>query len=175
MRLKGVLFATLTVSLIVAPGLWWLTPNRLTQVPAMTLTTLQGKQLSVPDTQGRPMLISFWATSCASCVEEIPHLIELYKELAPHGFEIIGVAMAYDPPNRVIALSHARQIPYPVALDIQGKAAQAFGGISLTPSSFLIAADGRVIEQQTGKLNIHRIRDLVLDTASRSKPLFPHQ
>jgi thiol-disulfide isomerase/thioredoxin len=175
MRLKGLLSATLTVSLIVAPGLWWLTPNSLTQVPAMTLTTLQGKELSVPDTQGRPMLISFWATSCASCVEEIPQLIELYKELAPHGFEIVAIAMAYDPPNRVIALSHARQIPYPIALDIQGKAAQAFGGISLTPSSFLIAADGRVIEQQTGKLNIHRIRGLVLDTASRSQPLFPHQ
>jgi len=114
MKLKGALFAALALSLSGGLGLLWLTPDRLTQAPDITLTTLQGKQLSIPNPRGGPLLVSFWATTCKACLEEIPHLIELYEELAPHGFELIGVAMAYDPPNRVIALSQAKQIPFPL-------------------------------------------------------------
>ena len=172
MRLKAALFAALTVSLIAGLGLWWLTQNRLTQVPGMTLTSLQGKKLSIPDPQGATMLISFWASTCPGCLEEIPHLIELYKDLAPHGFEVIGIAMAYDPPNRVIALSQSKQIPYPIALDIQGEAAKAFGGISLTPTSFLIAADGRVIDRQTGALDLSNIRGLLVDMSDQTQAAF---
>jgi len=95
-------------------------------------------------------------------------LIELYKDLAPHGFEVIGIAMAYDPPNRVIALSQAKQIPYPIALDIQGDAAKAFGNVSLTPSSFLVAPDGRVIHQKTGELESNKVRGLVVDMLAQT-------
>ncbi|MGB5300685.1 MAG: TlpA disulfide reductase family protein [Thiogranum sp.] len=167
MKLKGALLAALALSLIGSLGLWWLTPDRLTQAPDITLTTLQGKELSIPIPQGGPLLVNFWATSCPGCLEEIPHLIELYKELAPRGFEVIGIAMAYDPPNRVIALSQSKQIPYPIALDIQGEAAKAFGNVSLTPSSFLIAPDGRIIRRQTGELELNKVRSLVVDMLAR--------
>ena len=163
MTLKGALLAALALSMIGSLGLWWLTPDRLTQAPDITLTTLQGKELSIPIPQGGPLLVNFWATSCPGCLEEIPHLIELYKELAPRGFEVIGIAMAYDPPNRVIALSQSKQIPYPIALDIQGEAAKAFGNVSLTPASFLIAPDGRIIHRQSGELELNKVRSLVVD------------
>jgi thiol-disulfide isomerase/thioredoxin len=163
MTLKGALLAALALSLIGSLGLWWLTPDRLTQAPDITLTTLQGKELSIPIPQGGPLLVNFWATSCPGCLEEIPHLIELYKELAARGFQVIGIAMAYDPPNRVIALSQSKQIPYPIALDIRGEAAKAFGNVSLTPSSFLIAPGGRIIHRQTGELELNKIRSLVVD------------
>jgi len=163
-----ILFAALALSLIGGLGLLWLDQDHLTQAPDITLTTLQGKELSIPNPQGGPVLVSFWATSCKRCLEEIPHLIELYKDLAPHGFEVIGIAMAYDPPNRVIALSQAKQIPYPIALDIQGDAAKAFGNVSLTPSSFLVAPDGRVIHQKTGELESNKVRGLVVDMLAQT-------
>ena len=163
MKLKDILLAAVALSLIGGLGLSWLAPERLTQAPDITLTTLQGKQLSLPNLQGGPVLVNFWATSCAACLEEAPHLIKLYQELAPSGLEVIGIAMAYDPPNRVIALSQARQIPYPVALDIHGNAARAFGDVRLTPSSFLIAPDGRVIQRKIGKLDINKLRALIRD------------
>lgn len=168
MKLKGTLFAAFALLLISGLGLLWLVPDRLTQAPDITLTTLQGKRLSIPNPQGGPVLVSFWATSCKRCLEEIPHLIELYKDLAPHGFEVIGIAMAYDPPNRVIALSQVKQIPYPIALDIQGDAAKAFGNVSLTPSSFLVAPDGRVIHQKTGELESNKVRGLVVDMLAQT-------
>ena len=98
----------------------------------------------------------------------MPHLIKLYNELAPDGLEVIGIAMAYDPPNRVIELSKAKQIPYPLVLDINSEAARAFGGVSVTPSSFLIAPDGQVVLQKTGELDTQKIRVLVLEMLSRS-------
>lgn len=116
MKLKNALFAVSALSLMGGLGLLWLAPERLTQAPDISLTTLQGKALSIPKPRGGPVLVSFWATTCAGCLEEIPHLIKLYQDLSPAGFEVIGIAMAYDPPNRVIALSKAKQIPYPIAL-----------------------------------------------------------
>jgi len=170
MKLKDILFTALALSLIVGLGCLWLDPDRLTQAPDITLTTLQGKELNIPNLRGGPVLVNFWATSCPGCLEEIPHLIELYKELAPRGFEVIGIAMAYDPPNRVIALSQAKQIPYPIALDIQGNAAKAFGNVSLTPSFFLLAPDGRVIHRQTGELELNKVRVLVKDILAQAQP-----
>jgi thiol-disulfide isomerase/thioredoxin len=170
MKPKNMLFAALALSLVAGLALLWLTPDRLTQAPDITLTTLQGKELSIPKPRGGPLLVNFWATTCPGCLKEMPHLIELYKELAPRGLEMIGIAMAYDPPNRVIALSQAKQIPYPVALDIQGEAAKAFGNVSLTPSSFLIAPDGRVIHRKIGELDINKIRGLVVELLTQAQP-----
>jgi peroxiredoxin len=88
----------------------------------------------------------------------MPQLIELYDELAPQGLEIIAIAMNYDPPNRVLAMSKARNIPYPIALDLHAAAAAAFGKIRLTPTSFLIAPDGRIAYRKTGALDMERLR-----------------
>ena len=117
--------------------------------------------------RGRPVLVNFWATTCPGCVKEIPHLAELYRALAPDGLEIIGVAMAYDPPNLVIELSKARRIPYPIALDIKGEAARAFGDVRVTPSSFLIGPDGRIMHRKIGELDMDKLRSLLEDMLAR--------
>ena len=153
----------------------WFNPAGLRQVPDVTFATIDGRKLSTTELRGQPLLVNFWATTCPGCVREMPHLVELYAELHPQGFEIIGVAMAYDPPNRVIALSKAQGINYPIALDIQNEAAAAFGDVRLTPTSFLIAPDGRVVHQNTGELDLGKVRNLVtgmLAQAGTATPTF---
>lgn len=169
MRLKGLLFAVIAVSLVAGFAVMRLAPDEPARVPDLTVTTLQGQPFRIPPQQEKPLLVNFWATSCRSCLEEITRLIELHRELNPNGFEIIGIAMPYDPPNRVIAVSQAKQIPYPIALDIRGEAARAFGDIRLTPSSFLIAPDGRVIHHQTGALQLSKLRALLADMRAESE------
>ena len=168
MRLKHILLSILALALIGGLGSLWLAPAGITQAPDLTVTTLQGDRLSLTGLRGQPVLITFWASTCSGCIREMPHLMELYNELAPGGLEVIGIAMAYDPPNRVIELSKARQIPYPLALDIDSTAARAFGDVSITPSSFLIAPDGQVVLQNTGALDTQKVRGLVLDMLGRS-------
>jgi thiol-disulfide isomerase/thioredoxin len=107
--------------------------------------------------------VSFWATTCAACIEELPHLIALYQELAPKGLQIVAVAMAYDPPDRVVAMRETQGIPYPIALDIDARIARAFGDISVTPTTFLIAPDGRVMTHTSGQMDIGATREQILE------------
>jgi alkyl hydroperoxide reductase subunit AhpC len=104
----------------------------------------------------------------------MPQLQTLYKELAPKGLEIIGIAMAYDPPNRVLEMTIQKQISYPVALDIDGALARAFGNVSYTPTIFLIAPDGTITKHKTGELNINRIReDVIIMLSDQAQKLNP--
>jgi peroxiredoxin len=80
----------------------------------------------------------------------MPHLVDLYQRLHPRGLEIVAVAMYYDVPSHVVALRDAQKLPYPIVLDLQSQYARAFGHVQLTPTTFLIAPDGRVAEQIIG-------------------------
>ena len=146
---------------LISIGYHFLVPKTLQQAPDITFKIVDGRSLDLKQLKGRPVLVAFWATSCESCVKEIPHLIELYQELAPGGLEIIAVAMAYDPPNRVMEMRQHKQIPYPIVLDIQGKIASAFGNIRFTPTTFLINPEGKVIIQKTGMINMLELRQKI--------------
>jgi len=122
--------------------------------PETTFSTITGKKIALQDLRGKPVIVTFWATDCASCIKEIPHLIELYQQYHDEGLEIIAVAMAYDPPNHVLDMTKAQQLPYHVALDMQSENAHAFGDVSLTPTTFLIAPDGSIVLQKTGLFDL---------------------
>lgn len=163
MKTRGALLALAAIALVGTLAYLWLAPAGLKTAPDISLMTIDGEELQLDSLHGRPVLVTFWATTCSSCVSEIPHLIALYDELAPLGLEIIGIAMDYDPPNRVLAMRKVHNIPYPVALDIHADAARAFGNVRLTPTSFLIAADGRIAYRKTGVLNMARLREDIRD------------
>lgn len=126
--------------------------------PETTFSTITGKKIALSELRGKPIIVTFWATDCASCLKEIPHLIELYQQYHPKGLEIIAVAMAYNPPNHVIDMSHAQQLPYDIALDLQSENAHAFGDVSLTPTTFLIAPDGTIALQKTGLFDLNEMK-----------------
>lgn len=163
MRIKETLITLCALTLSATLVYLWLVPAGMKHSPDISLTTIKGEKLQLASYQGRPVLVTFWATTCPGCIKEMPHLIELYEELHPRGFEIISITMDYDPPNQVLAMSKARDIPYHVALDIQAKAARAFGDVRLTPTSFLIAPDGRIVYRKTGEMDMARVRQDILE------------
>lgn len=126
--------------------------------PAVTFTTLEGKTIALHDLRGKVVLVNFWATSCPGCIKEMPHMIETYNRYRDRGFEIVAVAMRYDPPNYVVNFVQTRKLPFPVALDVDGEHARAFGDVQLTPTSFVIGKDGRILEQKLGELDFARLR-----------------
>lgn len=143
--------------LAVALALWRL-PTAPSVAPPVSLQTLSGERVALSSLRGRPVLVSFWATSCATCVREIPQLAALYRELGPRGLEIIGVAMPYDPPDRVLRMTRERAIPYPIALDVQGEATRAFGDVQVTPTHILVGPDGQIVRREVGGVDHHRLR-----------------
>ena len=162
MKLKETLITLFAATLLGTLTWLWLAPAGLKDSPEITLLTIDGEELQLASLRGKPLLLTFWATSCPGCIREMPHLIELYEELSPQGLEIIGVAMSYDKPSHVLSMRKARNIPYPVALDIHGAAAQAFGNVRLTPTSFLIAPDGRIVFQKIGEMDMPTLRNNIL-------------
>jgi peroxiredoxin len=162
MKPRNVFIGALAVLLFVAVGYLTLPPRGPETSPDITLVTSEGESLALNSLRGRPVLVTFWATTCPTCVREIPHLVKLHKDLGPRGLEVIGIAMYYDPPNQVLAMRESRNIPYTIALDMRADAAHAFGDISVTPSSFLIAPDGRIVYRQAGSLSMDRLRKRIL-------------
>lgn len=131
------------------------------RAPTVSFTTLQGKPITLESLRGKVVLVNFWATSCSGCIKEMPGMIQIYNEYKNKGFEIIAVAMSYDPPNYVLNYAQTRQLPFPVALDIDGAHARAFGNVELTPTSFIVGKDGRVLEHQVGELDFVKLKSLL--------------
>ena len=142
---------------------------RVGTAPDITFRMIDGRQIAMKDLRGHPVLVTFWATSCAVCLKEMPHLISLYNELSGKGFEIVGVAMAYDPPNQVLELTRLRHVPYAIALDIDGAIEHAFDDVTLTPTSFLISPDGKIITHTVGAMDMEKLRVQISDLLQQSQ------
>lgn len=119
-------------------------------VPQLEFKTISGEPLSTAALRGKVVLVEFWATSCVTCVEEMPRTIQTYRKFRDRGFETVAVAMDYDPPDHVLNYATRNKLPFPVALDIRGEVAGKFGNVRLTPTSFLIDRKGRIVKQYLG-------------------------
>ena len=161
MRPKDIAIALFALLLMGALGYVWFTPAGAHKAPDVAVTTINDQQLSLADLRGRPVVWTFWATGCPSCVKEIPHLIKLHRELGEQGLAVVGVAMSYDPPDQVKEMVRRREIPYIVALD-DGSAAHAFGDIKLTPTTFLIDPEGRIVQQKLGELDMESMERRII-------------
>lgn len=163
MTIKPVIGLFFIVGLI-ATGLWYWQTQTVRTAPAVSFKTIKGETLSMNALRGKPVIVTFWATDCPGCIEEIPHLISLHQQYSQHGLNIIAVAMHYDPPNHVLAMAESKQLPYAIALDPSGALAQAFGDVQLTPTTFLIDKAGNIVMQKIGVFDLtdmqHRIDQL---------------
>jgi peroxiredoxin len=169
MHSRTLLMSLLVLLVIAAAGYYRYMPPRPGRVPDITLRSVAGETLQLPAYRGRPLLVTFWSTTCPGCVREIPHLIELYRELAPQGLEIVGIAMAHDPPDQVLAMRKSRGMTYPVTLDINADAAHAFGDVRVTPTTFLIAPDGQIARRTIGRLDMPELRREILAMIARQE------
>ena len=161
MKIKYRLTVLISLVMTAALAYAWLTPGGISDAPNITLKTLQGESIELASLQGKPVLVTFWATDCPGCIKEMPQLAALYKAFSPQGLEMIGITVPWNRPDYVIAMAKTKQLPYKSALDVDGKASQAFGNVRLTPTSFLIAPDGRIVHQVTGELDIQKVQTLI--------------
>ena len=118
--------------------------------PAVRFTTLTGEQVAMESLRGKVVMVNFWATSCTTCVAEMPEMVATYNKYADQGLEFVAVAMSYDPPNYVLNYTETRQLPFKVALDADGSAAKSFGDVKLTPTTFVIGKDGSILKRYVG-------------------------
>lgn len=153
--MKKILIPVFVVALLL--GLWFSLSNP-ERAPQAQLALLDGKTMQLSDLKGKVVLVNFWATSCAACVKEMPGMATTYKDYRDKGFETVAIAMSYDPPTHVLNFVQKNNLPFPVALDADGSAAQAFGNIMVTPTSFLLDKDGKIVKRILGEIQFPEFR-----------------
>lgn len=162
MKTKDKIIALFVAGMFVLLAFLWFGPSGVQPAPDVELKTLEGRTVSLKELRGKPVLITFWSTSCVGCIKEMPHLVELHNELHSKGLEIIGIAMPYDRPDHVVEMSKRKNLNYTVAIDIEGKAVSAFGNIQLTPTSFLINPQGQIVKHKIGEMDMHQLHKQIV-------------
>jgi peroxiredoxin len=144
-------------------GWWWSASGQ--EAPPSTFVLLDGTKRSTADLKGKVTLVNFWATSCTTCVAEMPQLVATYDKYKARGYEHLAVAMSYDPPSYVVNFAQTRKLPFPVAIDNTGAVAQAWGDVKLTPTTYLVDKRGAIVKRYVGEpdfADLHRLIEKLL-------------
>ena len=129
--------------------------------PNVAYTLLDGSRSTVQQLRGKVVLVNFWATSCTTCVHEMPQIVATHEKFKARGFETLAVAMSYDPPAYVINFAQSRKLPFGVAIDNTGEIAKRFGEVQLTPTSVLINRRGEIVKRFVGEPDFVALHQLV--------------
>ncbi|MCU0941445.1 MAG: TlpA family protein disulfide reductase [Hydrogenophaga sp.] len=129
--------------------------------PESRFVLLDGSQMTTADLQGKVTLVNFWATTCVTCVKEMPALVATHQKFAPRGYETVAVAMSYDPPAWVLNFAQSRQLPFKVALDNTGEIAKAWGDVKLTPTTYLVDKRGQIVKRYVGEPEMAALHSLI--------------
>jgi peroxiredoxin len=129
--------------------------------PAVTYTLLDGTPSGMEQLRGKVVLVNFWATSCVTCVHEMPQLVATHERYKNQGYETLAVAMSYDPPAYVANFAETRKLPFRVAIDNTGQIAKSFGDVKLTPTSVLINKRGEIVKRYVGEPDFGALHQLV--------------
>jgi thiol-disulfide isomerase/thioredoxin len=112
-------------------------------------SVLDDKEISSNSFDGKTLLVTFFATWCPPCMEEVPTLIKLQKKYGNDGFSVVGLSVDQGGAVVVRQLVEKKSINYPVAM-ANAQTMQDFGGVYGIPVSFLVNKKGNVVKKYTG-------------------------
>jgi len=117
--------------------------------PDFSLESLDGKTMRLSDYRGKAVLLNFWATWCGPCKIEMPWFVELQKQYAAQGFQIVGVAMDDASKEDISKFAKDMGVNYPILIGKESVGDQ-YGGVPALPESFLIGRDGKIVDKMIG-------------------------
>ena len=135
----------------------------------INVTSIDGKPEDLNRYKGGLVLVNFWATWCPPCIKEMPSMNELQQQFKPGQFQILAINMGQDATTvESFLMEQDFEFELPVYLDEKGR---SFTDLRIQgmPSSFLIAADGTLIETIIGARewdhpdNIKALRELIAE------------
>lgn len=142
-------------------GAWVYSGAGQSAAPQSTFVLLDGSTRSTADLQGKVTLVNFWATSCTTCVAEMPEIVSTYRKYQGQGFDTLAVAMSYDPPSYVVNFAESRKLPFKVALDNTGAIAKAWGDVQLTPTTYVVNKRGEIVKRYVGAPDFEELHRLI--------------
>ena len=131
--------------------------------PAATLVTLDGQRIATSDLLGRVVILTFWATWCSPCREELPLLSAYATQHAAEGLTVLGFALD-SPENALKVQQVAHSLSFPVGL-LANSSLPGYGRIWRIPVSFTINREGQLVEdgwkQKDSTMTVERLKRVV--------------
>jgi thiol-disulfide isomerase/thioredoxin len=113
-----------------------------------TLESLDGKSVSLASFKGSLVFLSFWATWCGPCKQELPSAQALYEKLKGKGFLILAVDVMEE--NKTVnAFVRANRMTFPVLLDADGKVGGEYDARSI-PTNYIVDRKGKILARIVG-------------------------
>jgi peroxiredoxin len=140
--LKRVTRALAALALLASAGLAWATASVGTAAPDFTLRSLGGPNLRLQEQRGQVVLVNFWATWCAPCRKELPHLNRIADKYRSAGLVMLGVNIDDDVRNAADVATKLG-VKFPVLLDTDKKVSRLYD-LNSMPSTLVIDRSGRV-------------------------------
>ena len=158
---KSFAAAGLAALLAAGAGAYYLATGSNNAAPMASYVLLDGSKKTTADLKGKVTLVNFWATSCVTCVAEMPKVISTYNKYKSQGYDTVAVAMSYDPPSYVVNYTETRKLPFKVAIDNTGAVAKAWGDVQLTPTTYLVNKRGEVVKKYVGEPDFAALHQLI--------------
>jgi peroxiredoxin len=158
--MKRALYIAVFVS-VLAAGWFVVRSPGFGPAPASDFVLMDGSKLTTADFRGRVVLVNFCATSCTTCIAEMPKLVSTYDKYQAKGFDTVAVAMSYDPPSYVVNFVQTRRLPFKVAFDNTGSIASAWGDVRLTPTTYLLNKRGVIVKRYVGEPDFDDLHSLI--------------
>lgn len=156
-KLAGALASLVVLGVLAAAWLQFTS----TKAPETKFLLLDGTTRTTADLRGKVALVNFWATSCTTCVAEMPMIVQTHEKYRSRGYETIAVAMSYDPPAYVVNFAQTRKLPFAVAIDNTGGVAKAWGDVNVTPTTYLVDKQGVIVKRFVGQPNFEELHKLI--------------
>jgi cytochrome c biogenesis protein CcmG, thiol:disulfide interchange protein DsbE len=121
------------------------------QAPEFTVTTDQGVKITPTSFPGKVLVLNFWATWCAPCVEELPSLELFQREFANSGVTVVGVSTDRNEVAYKKFLQRFR-VSFQTARDPEADIAATYGTYKF-PETYIIGRDGKVLQKIIGPQN----------------------
>jgi peroxiredoxin len=158
--MKRVLYAVAAAAVLAGSAALYLgTANAA--APDSTFVLLDGTRRTTADMKGRVTLVNFWATSCVTCVAEMPKVVSTYEKYKGRGYDTLAVAMSYDPPSYVVNYAETRKLPFQVAIDNTGAVAKSWGDVQLTPTTYVVNKRGQIVKRYVGEPDFAALHKLI--------------
>jgi thiol-disulfide isomerase/thioredoxin len=115
-----------------------------------SLESLDGKMVSLSSYKGKVVLLSFWATWCGPCKQEMPAMEKLYQKLKGQGFEVLAVDMMEDKAT-VSAFVKTNGYTFPVLLDKTGEVGgNGMYAARAIPTNYIVDKAGKIVGRKIG-------------------------
>jgi len=145
-RILGIAVATAVLTALALRAASEVKPS---PAPAWKLKDVDGKTVSSDEFRGKVVVLDFWATWCPPCRAEIPGYVELQKKYGADGLVVVGVSLDQGGPGVVKQFIASQKVDYQIVMG-DDRIADAFGGVEMIPTTFIIDRSGIIRFRKVG-------------------------